>query len=211
MSGKTFWQHFKWYVWSYSPLSIVYQFDVKLTSLCFGMCRFVLNRTIVIFYTDLTIWIIHLRCPHMCVYPLATYVCLSTRHICVFVHSPHMGVYPLATYMCLSLATYVCMYQVRIWISNVIWFGSFLCSMILMWDVIVDICRIAYNHCLHFLINQKYLFINVWRKFAFDICFTGFGTALTTILPILFQFCYQFCYSDSRNLWAVMKAGGFAL
>ena len=37
------------------------------------------------------------------------------------------------------------------------------------------------------------------------------STALTTILPILFQYCYTYCYSDSRNLWAVMKAGGLAL
>ena len=36
-----------------------------------------------------------------------------------------------------------------------------------------------------------------------------FGTALTTILPILFQYFYKYCYSDSRNLWAVMKAGRF--
>jgi hypothetical protein len=36
------------------------------------------------------------------------------------------------------------------------------------------------------------------------------GTALTTILPILFQYCYKYCFSDSRNLWAVMKAGGLA-
>jgi hypothetical protein len=28
---------------------------------------------------------------------------------------------------------------------------------------------------------------------------------------ILFQYCYKYCYSDSRNLWAVMKAGGLAL
>jgi hypothetical protein len=40
---------------------------------------------------------------------------------------------------------------------------------------------------------------------------TKFGTALTTILPNLFQYCYKYCYSDSRNLWAVMKAGGLAL
>jgi hypothetical protein len=40
-----------------------------------------------------------------------------------------------------------------------------------------------------------------------DIYFTEFGTALTTILPILFQYCY----SDSRNLWAVMQVGGLAL
>ena len=31
----------------------------------------------------------------------------------------------------------------------------------------------------------------------FDIYFTEFGTALTTILPILFQYCYKYCYSDS--------------
>jgi hypothetical protein len=54
-------------------------------------------------------------------------------------------------------------------------------------------------------------FINVWRKSVFDIYFTEFGTALTTILPILFQYCYKYCYSDSRNLWVVMKAGGLAL
>jgi hypothetical protein len=37
--------------------------------------------------------------------------------------------------------------------------------------------------------NVKNIFvINVWRKIVFDICFTGVGTALTTILPILFQY-----------------------
>ena len=40
---------------------------------------------------------------------------------------------------------------------------------------------------------------------------TEFCTPLTTILPILFQYCYKYCYSDSRNLWAVLKAGGLAL
>jgi hypothetical protein len=29
---------------------------------------------------------------------------------------------------------------------------------------------------------------------------TEFGTALITILPILFQYCYKYCYSDSRNI-----------
>jgi hypothetical protein len=43
---------------------------------------------------------------------------------------------------------------------------------------------------------------------VFDIYFTEFGTALTTIL---FQYCYKYCYSDNRNLWAEMKAGGLAL
>jgi hypothetical protein len=46
---------------------------------------------------------------------------------------------------------------------------------------------------------------------VFNIYFTEFGTALTTILPNLFQYCYTYCYSDSRNLSAVMKAGGLAL
>ena len=54
-------------------------------------------------------------------------------------------------------------------------------------------------------------FVNVWRKSVFDINFTEFGTALANILPILFQYCYKYCYSDSRNLWAVMKAGGLVL
>ena len=30
--------------------------------------------------------------------------------------------------------------------------------------------------------------INVWRKSVFDIYFTEYGTALTTILPILFLY-----------------------
>jgi hypothetical protein len=38
---------------------------------------------------------------------------------------------------------------------------------------------------------QKYFVINVWRKSVFDIYITEFGTALTTILPILFQYCYE--------------------
>ena len=45
----------------------------------------------------------------------------------------------------------------------------------------------------------------------YGLFLTEFGTALTTILPILFQYCYKYCYSDSRNLWAVMKVGGLAL
>jgi hypothetical protein len=51
----------------------------------------------------------------------------------------------------------------------------------------------------------------VWRKSVFDIYFTEFGTALTTILPILFLYCYKYRNSDSRNLWTVMKAVGLAL
>ena len=60
---------------------------------------------------------------------------------------------------------------------------------------------------------SKYFFINVWRKSVFDIYFTEFGAAFTAVLhvPVLFKYCYKYCYSDSRKLWAVMKAGGLAL
>ena len=58
---------------------------------------------------------------------------------------------------------------------------------------------------------KNIFFINVWRKSVFDIYFTEFGTALTTILAILFQYCYKYCYSDSQSLWVVMIAGSLAL
>jgi hypothetical protein len=58
---------------------------------------------------------------------------------------------------------------------------------------------------------KNIFFINVWRKSVFDIYFTEFGTALTTVLPVLCKYCYKYCYRDSRKLWAVMKAGGLAL
>ena len=59
--------------------------------------------------------------------------------------------------------------------------------------------------------NVKNFFVNVWRKNIFDIYVTEYGTALTTILPILFLYCYKYCYSDSRNLWTVMQAESLAL
>ena len=48
--------------------------------------------------------------------------------------------------------------------------------------------------------NVKNIFLSMCDVSVFDIYFTEFGTALTTILPILFQYCYKYCYSDSRNL-----------
>ena len=33
---------------------------------------------------------------------------------------------------------------------------------------------------------SRIVFVNVWRKNIFDIYVTEYGTALTTILPILF-------------------------
>jgi hypothetical protein len=51
----------------------------------------------------------------------------------------------------------------------------------------------------------------VWRKSVFDIYFTEFGAAFTTVLPVLFKYCYKYCYSDSRKLWVVMIGGNGAL
>jgi hypothetical protein len=50
-----------------------------------------------------------------------------------------------------------------------------------------------------------YFFINVWRKIVFDICFTGFGSALTTILPILFQYCYKYCNNKITELRTILQ------
>ena len=36
--------------------------------------------------------------------------------------------------------------------------------------------------------HVKIFFVNVWRKSIFDIYVTEYGTALTTILPILFLY-----------------------
>jgi hypothetical protein len=36
--------------------------------------------------------------------------------------------------------------------------------------------------------NVKNFFVNVWRKIIFDLYVTEYGTALTTILPILFLY-----------------------
>ena len=35
---------------------------------------------------------------------------------------------------------------------------------------------------------SRIFFVNVWRKGVFDIYVTEYGTALTTILPILFLY-----------------------
>ena len=49
--------------------------------------------------------------------------------------------------------------------------------------------------------NVKNIFLSMCDvKLFLTFTFTEFGTALTTILPILFQYCYKYCYSDSRNL-----------
>jgi hypothetical protein len=47
-------------------------------------------------------------------------------------------------------------------------------------------------------LSQQYGILELSQQY--DIYFTEFGTALTTILPILSQYCYKYCYSDSRNL-----------
>jgi hypothetical protein len=44
------------------------------------------------------------------------------------------------------------------------------------------------NKITELLQNVKNFFVNVWRKTIFDIYVTEYGTALTTILPILFLY-----------------------
>jgi transposase-like protein len=58
---------------------------------------------------------------------------------------------------------------------------------------------------------SKIFFLSMCDVKVSDIYFTEFGAALTTVLPVLFKYCYKYSYSDSRKLWAVMKAGGLAL
>ena len=48
--------------------------------------------------------------------------------------------------------------------------------------------------------NVKNNILSMCDVKVYDIYFTEFGTALTTMLPILFQYYYKYCYSDSRNL-----------
>jgi hypothetical protein len=49
-----------------------------------------------------------------------------------------------------------------------------------------------------------------WRWFTIDVPpFSLNLILLWQLLSILFHYCYTYCYSDSRNLWAVMKAGGW--
>ena len=52
-------------------------------------------------------------------------------------------------------------------------------------------------------------FVNVWRKFFFDIYVTEYGTALTTILPILFLYLNTVTETKYQTS-AVMKAEGLA-
>jgi hypothetical protein len=40
--------------------------------------------------------------------------------------------------------------------------------------------------------SRIFFFVNVWRKNIFDIYVTEYGTALTTILPILFLYLNNF-------------------
>ena len=58
-------------------------------------------------------------------------------------------------------------------------------------DIIATDYKNAHSSACEFVLStkmSKIFFINVWRKIVFDICFTEFGTALTTILPILFLY-----------------------
>jgi hypothetical protein len=43
---------------------------------------------------------------------------------------------------------------------------------------------------------KNIFFINVWRKRVFDIYFTEYGTALTTVLPTLFLYLNTVIVTD---------------
>ena len=44
--------------------------------------------------------------------------------------------------------------------------------------------------------NVKNFFVNMWRKNIFDIYVTEYGSALTTILPILFLYLNTVTVTD---------------
>jgi hypothetical protein len=48
--------------------------------------------------------------------------------------------------------------------------------------------------------NVKNFFVNVWRKNIFDIYVTEYGTALTTILPILFLYLSNNKITELRTI-----------
>ena len=88
------------------------------------------------------------------------------------------------------------------------------------WRLVVMVCvvvHLVYHLNLFIYSNTCYIYleqiiiINVWRKSVIDIYFTELGSALTTVLPVLFKYCHKYCYSDSRNLWVVLKGGGLGL
>jgi hypothetical protein len=61
----------------------------------------------------------------------------------------------------------------------------------MMGTLLICISKMATPRRLQFsydLYRRGYFFINVWRKNIFDIYVTEYGTALTTILPILFLY-----------------------
>jgi hypothetical protein len=49
--------------------------------------------------------------------------------------------------------------------------------------------------------NVKNFFVNVWRKNIFDIYVTEYGTALTTILPILFLYLNNVTVDRIRRIF----------
>ena len=67
--------------------------------------------------------------------------------------------------------------------------------------IYITVAKFTITHVtIHKLDIGMHTYIYNGGKTTFDIYFIEFGTALTTILPILFQYCYKYCYSDSQNL-----------
>ena len=107
----------------------------------------------------------------MSVCQLATYVCLSTSHIWVSVHSLHMLVYPLATY--------VCMYQVRTWNSNVIWFDV-RWNYWYLWNWLPSLFKILYQRHASLIIIIK----NIKNKIHGWVRVMAFNTTFNSILAL---------------------------
>jgi hypothetical protein len=80
-------------------------------------------------------------------------------------------------------------------------------------NIFLSMCDVKVFLTFTFVIKILQVTGGLLMEMVHDRCstlLTECGTALTTILPILFQYCYKYCYSDSRNFWAVMTAGGLA-
>jgi hypothetical protein len=118
------------------------------------------------------------------------------------------------------VAIHVCILKVREWLENLIPLVDYRyrldsCNELGLW-CLTPLSTIFQLFCGGKRSNQKIHrpATSYWQTLSHNVVsstlLTGFSTALTTILPLLFQYCFKCCYSDSRNLWTVMRAGGLA-
>jgi hypothetical protein len=111
---------------------------------------------------------IHVSILCMCTWTCFMFVYIHVSVLCLCIWMYFMLVYMHVYALCLSICMYlfyVCVYE------------SLLC--LYTWTCFMFV----YMH-----VSVKKFFVNVWRKSIFDIYVTEYGTALTTILPILFLY-----------------------